>query len=155
MKAENSQPDKEIKSEFHDLLFFISSIIFNLAISGLYLAVTFDKQSILKLCGLTVVLLIIPYSVTLISFVKSKSKKSKIIMNLIILFYLFIELGFDYIFKIPFRDIPAIHIPYIVVFYAAAYSMMLIVWRADRKRGVVVFLTFILLIICLIYMFSK
>ena len=93
MKAENSQPNKEIKSKFHDLLFFISSIIFNLAISGLYLAVKFDKQFILKLCGLTVVLLIIPYSITLIGFVKSKSKKSKIIMNVIILFYLFIELG--------------------------------------------------------------
>jgi hypothetical protein len=155
MKTINSLPNVEFKSKTLGLVFFISSIVFNLAISGLYLAVKFDKQLILKVCGLTVISLIIPYSITLLDFFKSKAKKSIIIMNLIILFYLIVELCLDYIFKIPFRDILAIHIPYIIIFYAAAYSMILIIWRNNWKKGIVVLLTFLLLIICLIYMFSK
>jgi hypothetical protein len=154
MKTNINQPSADNKNRFLDLLFFSCAIVFNLAISGLYLAVKFENQFLLKVCGFIVVLLIIPFTITLIGYLKSKSIKRKIIMNLIILFYLVIELFLDYIFKIPFRDILSIHIPYIIIFYAAAYSMIIIVWRANWKRGLIVLLTFLILIACLIYMFS-
>lgn len=154
VKTNINDPIVESKNRSPDLLFFVSSIIFNIAISGLYLAVKHEKQLLLKICGIVVVLLIIPFTFTLINYFKSKSQKRKIVMNLVVLFYLVVELFLDYILKIPFRDILSIHIPYIIVFYAAAYSMIIVVWRTNWKRGLVVLSTFLILIICLIYMFS-
>jgi len=154
LKSNVNYPIVENKNGFFDLLFFVSSIIFNLAISGLYLAVKLDKQLFLKICGIIVVLLIIPFTITLIYYLKSNSKKRIIVMNLIVLFYLLVELFLDYILKIPFRDILSIHIPYIIIFYAAAYSMIIVVWRNNWKKGLIVLSTFLVLIVCLIYMFS-
>ncbi len=154
VKINISFPVVENRNRFADILFFINSIIFNLAISGLYLAVKLDKQPILKICGIIVVLLIIPFTITLISYFKSNSNKTTIVMNLVVLFYLVVELFLDFILKIPFRDILSIHIPYIIIFYAAAYSMIIVTWRANWKRGLIVLSTFLILIFCLIYMFS-
>jgi hypothetical protein len=154
MKNSIDQQPPANNSRSLDLLFFICAVIFNLAISGLYIAVKFEKQYFLKACGLIVILLIIPFTITLVGYLKSKSQKKKVIMNLIILFYLVVELFLDYILKIPFRDILSIHIPYIIIFYAAAYSMIIVAWKTNLKRGLVVLSTFLILIICLIYMFS-
>jgi hypothetical protein len=149
-----NQSSIDNKSRFTDLLFFICAIVFNLSISGLYLAVKFENQRFLKISGLITVLLIIPFTITLAGYFRSRSQKRKIIMNLIILFYLVVELFLDYILKIPFRDILSIHIPYIIIFYAAAYSTIIVVWRTNWERGLIVLFAFLVLIICLIYMFS-
>ena len=154
VKTKTNDPSVNDKDYFPDLLFFVCSIIFNLAISGLYLAVKYDKQLLLKICGLIVVLLIIPYSITLFYYLKNKSQKRKIIFNSIVIFYLVVELFLDYILKIPFRDILSIHIPYIIIFYTAAYSIIISIWRINWKRGLIVLFTFLILIACLIYMFS-
>ena len=68
-----------------------------------------------------------------------------------ILCYLFLELSLEYILKIPFRDILAIHIPYILVFYAALFSMIGVSFDKNRKMGFVVTITFLILIGCLMY----
>jgi hypothetical protein len=64
-----------------------------------------------------------------------------------------LEILLDYILKIPFREILAIHIPYIIVFYAAAFSMVGVSFDINRKIGFVVLITFCILIGCLIYIF--
>ena len=70
--------------------------------------------------------------------------------------YLFSSISFwnyllDYILKIPFREILAIHVPYIIVFYAAMFSMIGVSFDKNRKMGFVVAITFLILIGCLIY----
>jgi uncharacterized membrane protein len=62
-----------------------------------------------------------------------------------------LELLLDYILQIPFREIFAIHVPYIVVFYAALFSMMAVSFEKNKKMGYVVIATFWILIGCLIY----
>ena len=82
---------------------------------------------------------------------KEKAEKRTIISHAFILFYLFLELLLDYILKIPFREILAIHVPYIIVFYAAMFSMIGVSFDKNRKMGLVVTITFLILIGCLIY----
>jgi len=82
---------------------------------------------------------------------KEKAEKRTIISHVFILFYLFLELSLDYILKIPFREILAIHVPYIIVFYAAMFSMIGVSFDRNRKMGFVVTITFLILIGCLIY----
>jgi hypothetical protein len=122
--------EKEVNSKpihlhkLNDVLFIGSSIIFNIAVSVVYIASKFDNQVLLQAFGAIVVLLSIPFAISLIGNIKDKAEKKIIISLIIILLYLFLEIVLDYILQIPFRDILAIHIPYIIVFYAAAFSMM-------------------------------
>jgi hypothetical protein len=101
--------------------------------------------------GAIVLSLTVPFTITLLGYLKEKAEKRTIISHVLILFYLVLELLLDYILKIPFRDILAIHVPYIIVFYAAMFSMIGVSFDKHRKMGFVVILTFVILIGCLIY----
>jgi len=146
-----NQVDENLKLKFNDFLFVGSSIIFNLAVSGVYIASKIDNQTLLKAFGAIVVLLIIPFTISLVGYIKSKAKRKIIISHYFILGYLLLEVLLDYILKIPFKQILAIHIPYIMVFYAAAFSMIGVSRTISRKMGLLVLVTFFILIGCLIY----
>jgi hypothetical protein len=137
--------------KLNEILFIVSSIIFNIAVSGVYIASKIDSSVLLKIFGAIVVLLSIPFTISLIIYIKNKAKKKIIISHIFILFYLLLEVLLDYILKIPFREILAIHIPYIIVFYAAAFSMIGVSRTISRKMGWLVIATFLILMGCLIY----
>ena len=156
MNKEEVKTSPNLIYKYNDILFVVSSVVFNLAVSGVYIASKIDALNIgssvlLKTFGLIVVLLTIPFTVTLIGYIKTKAKKKIIISNIIILFYLLLEILLDYVLKIPFREILTIHIPYIIVFYAAAFSMIGVSRTIGRKMGLLVIATFLILIGCLIY----
>jgi hypothetical protein len=136
-----------------DIIFICSSIIFNILVSLVYLAIKFDNILLLQVSGLFVIVLMIPFSITLYGYIKKEAKRKIIIPHMAILFYLFLELLLDYILMIPFRDILAIHIPYIIAFYAAEFSMIGVSFERNRKMGFVVLLTFLMLIVCLVYLY--
>ena len=136
-----------------DIIFIISSIIFNISVSIVYIATKKENMELLRFFGVIVILLIIPFTITLIGYIKEKEEIKIIISLVIILFYLFFELILDYILLIPFRDILELHIPYIIVFYAAVFSMIGVTFEKNRKMGFVVLITFGILIGGLIYMY--
>lgn len=138
---------------FNNILFVVSAIVFNIGVSGVYFASKFNNGALLQIFGAIVVLLLIPFTVSFIAYIKEKSEKKIIISLVIILLYLVLEIVLDYILKIPFRDILALHIPYIIVFYAAAFSMMGVSFNINKKMGFIVLTTFLILIGCLIYMY--
>ena len=134
-----------------DSIFICSSIIFNISVSVLYIAVKLGNIVLVQVSGAIVLSLIIPFTITLLGYMKEKAEKRTILSHVFILFYLFLELLLDYILKIPFREILAIHVPYIIVFYAAMFSMIGVSFDRNRKMGFVVTTTFLILIGCLIY----
>ena len=136
-----------------DFIFICSAIIFNISVSLVYLSTKFDNMLLLQVSGSIVIVLIVPFSITLYGYLKKDAKRRIVIPHIAILFYLFLELLLDYIFMIPFRDILVIHISYIIVFYAAEFSMVSISFERNRKMGFVVILTFLILIGCLIYLY--
>jgi len=138
-------------SKLIDIIFICSSIIFNISVSVLYIAIKLGNMALVQVCGAIVLSLIIPFTITLLGYVKEKAEKRTIISHVFILFYLFLELSLDYILKIPFREILAIHVPYNIVFYAAMFSMIGVSFDRNRKMGFVVTTTFLILIGCLIY----
>ena len=138
-------------SKSMDIIFICSSIIFNISVSVLYIAAKLGNMVLVQVYGAIVLSLIIPFTITLLGYMKEKAEKRTIISHVFILFYLFLELSLDYILKIPFREILAIHVPYIIVFYAAMFSMIGVSFDKNRKMGFVVTITFLILIGCLIY----
>lgn len=149
-KEVNSKPVNVHK--LNEVLFIGSSIIFNIAVSGVYLTSKFNNQVLLQYFGAIVVLLSIPFTISLIGYIKEKAKKRIIISHIIILSYLLLEVMLDYVLKIPFREILALHVLYIIVFYAATFSMIGVARIISRKMGLLVLVTFFILIGCLIYM---
>ena len=134
-----------------DIIFIISSIIFNILVSGLYIATKFGDMELVQVFGIIILFLIIPFTITLIGYIKEKEEKKIIISLVVILFYFFVEILLDYILVIPFRDILALHIPYIIVFYAADFSMLGVTFDKNKKMGFVVLATLFILLGCLIY----
>jgi hypothetical protein len=138
-------------SRLMDIIFICSSIIFNISVSVFYIAMKLGNMVLVQVCGAIILSLIIPFTITLLGYIKEKAEKRTIVSHVFILFYLFLELLLDYILKIPFREILAIHVPYIIVFYAAMFSMIGVSFDKNRKMGFVVTITFLILIGCLVY----
>ena len=134
-----------------DLIFICSSIIFNISVSFLYVVTKLGDTALTQVFGGVAIFLIVPFTVTLLGYVRAKEKKRTIISNGIVLFYLFLELLLDYVLRIPFREILAIHVPYIIVFYAALFSMIGVSFEKNKRMGYIVIITFLILIGCLIY----
>jgi hypothetical protein len=137
-----------------DYIFIYSSILFNLFISLLYLFVKNGDEILTQYAGFAVVLLALPFTFTTVKYIKNKAGTRIIVSHAFILFYFFIEILLDYILKIPFREILIIHIPYIIFFYAATFSMIGVSFRINRKMGFVVLATFFILIACLVYLYA-
>jgi hypothetical protein len=134
-----------------DIIFICSSVIFNIPVSALYIATKLGDMILMQVCGGIVISLIVPFTITLVGYIRVKARRRTLISHVFILFYLCLELLLDYILKIPFREILAIHVPYILVFYSALFSMMAVSFEKNKKMGSVVIATFLILIGCLIY----
>ncbi len=137
-----------------NFVFIGTSIIFNLFVSVLYISVKLDNQFLVQLFGAVIVLTVFPFLYTFVGYWKSKAEKKIIVSHGFILFYLFLEILLDYILKIPFREILAIHIPYIIFFYGATFSMIGVSFNINKRMGFLVIATFLVLIGCLIYLYT-
>ena len=134
-----------------DVIFICSSVIFNISVSALYIATKLGDMLLVGVSGGIVISLIVPFAITLLGYMRKKAEKKTILSHVFILFYLFLELFLNYILRIPFREILAIHVPYIIVFYAALFSMIAVSFEKNKKMGSLVIATFLILIGCLIY----
>lgn len=136
-----------------DILFVAVSVLFFVLVSGIFLATKFGNWALRGGLGMLVMLLIVPYTVVLIGYVWKKPEKVVIVSLGLILFYLFLELIWDYVLHIPFRDILVLHIIYIIVLYIASFNMIGVTFRIDRRMGYVVTITFWISLGCLIYLY--
>lgn len=133
-----------------DAIFICSSVIFNISVSALYIATKLGDMLLMQVFGGIVISLMAPFTITLLGYLREKAKKRTIISNGIIIVYLFLELVLDYVLRIPFRETLAIHVPYIVVFYAALFSMIAVSFEKNKKMGYSVIVTFLILMACLV-----
>jgi hypothetical protein len=134
-------------------VFIASAIIFNLFVSAVYISTKFDSMELVKNLGYPFTFLIIPFGYTLYRFIKDKDERRVIISNAVIIVYLFLELLFDIILVIPFREILWLHVIYVLVFYAAEFSIIGVSFNLDKKMGFIVMFTFMILLGCLIYLY--
>jgi len=137
----------------HEKVFIASAIVFNLIVSAVYISTKFENMEFVKILGYPFASLILPFGYTLYTFVKNMDERRVIISNTVIIVYLLFELLLDKILVIPFREILWLHVFYILVFYAAEFSLIGVSFNRDRKMGLVVLFTFMILIGCLVYLY--
>jgi hypothetical protein len=136
-----------------DTVFISSSLAFNLLLGGVWIAWKLGDMALLRMLGVVFVCLIAPYAYVLFGYLRKGVPRVVTVSLLIVLFYLFLELLLDFILVIPFRDILALHVFYIIAVYAAAFSIIGVSFRIDRKMGFAVLITFWIALACLLYMY--
>ncbi len=136
-----------------DIIFVFSAVIFNILVAVVYVSTKLNFMALLQISGFIIISLIVPFTIVLRGYIKKEAEKEIIISNMVVLLYLVLELVLDYVLKIPFREILVIHVPYIIIFYAAEFSMMSISFNINRKAGFVVAITFCILLGCLVYLY--
>ena len=94
-----------------DTIFIGSSVIFNISVSALYIATKLGDMILMQVFGNIAISLIIPFTITLLGYLREKAKKRTILSNGIVIIYLSLELLLDYILRIPFREILASMLP--------------------------------------------
>jgi len=108
-------------------------------------------MSLVRVIGVPIITLIIPFTYTLNRFRKDNEEKRIIYTNAVVILYLLLELLLDYVLLIPFREILWMHVPYILVFYAAEFSIIGVSFRLNRRMGFIVLFTFFVLLGCLVF----
>jgi hypothetical protein len=134
-----------------DIIFICSSVVFNILVSALYIAFKFGDLMLVEVLGCIAILLIVPFTITLLGYLREKAKKRTIIFNGIILIYLLLELLLDYLLRIHIKEILAINLPFVIVFFAALFSMIYVSYERNKKIGNVVIITNWILLGCFTY----
>jgi hypothetical protein len=136
-----------------DLLFVLTAIAFNLLISAIFIAQNHQIVTLVRVFGTIWLLLGIPFAVVFLQYWKAgRAPRMRIYLGITFI-YMLVELILDYVLKIEFRQIPAIHIPYIILEYLALFGLIGIAFAIDRKWGVLVSLSFGILMISLAYLY--
>ena len=136
-----------------DAAFVLSALLFNVLVSAVYVSTKLDLTALRQIIGYVFISLIVPFTLTLRGYVREGAERKIVISNTVVLLYLVLELLLDYVLKIPFREMLAIHVPYIIVFYAAEFSLMSVSFHIRRKAGYAVAATFCVLLLCLAYLY--
>jgi hypothetical protein len=134
-----------------DIIFICSSVVFNILVSALYIAFKFGDLMLVEVLGGIAISLIVPFTITLLGYLRGKAKKRTIIFNGIILIYLLLELLLDYVLRIHIKEILAINLPFVIVFFAALFSMIYVSYERNKKMGNVVIITNWILLGCFTY----
>jgi hypothetical protein len=137
--------------DFIDLLFIAAALLFNLLVSGVYLAQAHEQALWLRRFGTGVVALALPFAAVWVAYWLHGSPPWVLAFLGILLLYLAVEFLLDFVLKVDFRRRPILHVPYILLFYAAAGGLIGIAFTIHSAWGYVVSITFWLLLGCLVY----
>ena len=136
-----------------DLTFVLCAVLFNLLIIGVYITSKQERVKLRTVFGKITIGLGIPLSVVFTSYILSGKPVRTLVYLGIILLYLLVELILDFILKIEFREKPILHIPYILLFYAACVGFIAISFAIDTGWGYAVSVTFWGVLASLVYLF--
>ena len=137
-----------------DLLFVITAVAFNLLIAALFVASKKMHLKAVRAFGIAWLALVIPLVVVFINYLLA-GKDTVILLTFGGVFlYMLMEWLLDYVVKIDFRAKWSWHIPYIILEYVALFSLIGIAFSIDRVAGIVVSISFWILMGSLIYLYA-
>lgn len=137
-----------------DWAFIVSACMFNLLIAGIFLAQKFKHEKLTKFFGVTWLLLFFPLLIVFISYF-SQGKPAWVLICLgVVSLYMLVEFLLDYVFKFDFRKRWRTHAPYIVLEYAALFSLVWIAIDLNPTLGWVVSTCFWILLGSLIFLYA-
>jgi hypothetical protein len=134
-----------------DLLFVVTAVVFNIQIIGIYLARKQNRTDLVRMFGLVTLSLAMPLAILFLYNLAVGTEAWIMAGFLFIFLYLFVELLFDFILRVEFRNKSILHIPYIILFYIVEIAFIAIAFSIDAISGYLVSISFWALLLCLIY----
>jgi len=132
-------------------MFIVSGFIFFISMISAVLLMAKDKMKTVRIFGVILLILMFPIIAILINYIIIGKELSFIIYLILIFSYLMGEFLLDMVFKYDFRSKPSIHVPYIILEYAACFSFVFGIISLDSTIGWIISFFFWALLGVLIY----
>ena len=137
-----------------DLMFVLTAIAFNLLIAAIFIAQKLGKDKLVKTFGILWLWLLIPLALVFVFYWRAGSETWFLVsFGFVFLYMMLVELLLDYVFKVDFRSKPITHVPYIILEYAALFSLIGISFEIDQAWGTVVAICFWILMGSLVFLY--
>lgn len=137
---------------FYDTLFVITAVVFNLLVVGIYIAQAQGREKLVRTFGGGMVFLILPFDLVFAGFLLNGRGLEILAALSVVFLYLMAELLLDFILKFDFRSKRIWHVAYIILFYAASFSLVGIAFAISDPAGYSVSVTFWAVLGALIYL---
>ncbi|MFW9951947.1 MAG: hypothetical protein ACFFKA_17655 [Candidatus Thorarchaeota archaeon] len=128
--------------DFFEWMFIISGFIFFISMISALIFMVNDKKKTVLIIGVILAVLMVPIIAVLINFLIVGNKIDFIIYTILIFCYLLAEFLLDRIFKIDFRSKISLHVPYIILEYAACFSFVFGILKLDLTMGWIISIFF-------------
>jgi hypothetical protein len=136
-----------------DWVLVIAAIPFNLLIAGIFIARKRTDIGLTRALGILWLVLALPLVIVLVDYWRAGRGPQNLLALGAVLFYMLVEFMLDYVLRIPFRDKPLLHVPYIVLEYVALFCLIGLAFAIDRRWGYVVAVCFWIVMGSLIYLY--
>lgn len=136
-------------------LFIISAFIFFISMINALLLMANNKLRTVRIFGWILFALMFIMFGILINFIIVGEDIRLIIYSILIICYLLAEFLLDTVFKIDFRSKASLHIPYIILEYAACFSFVFGAISIDSTLGWVISFFFWAFLAVLVYYLIK
>ena len=138
----------------YDWIFAISAVLFNLLITGIFISQKYKNENYTKILGVSWLLLFFPLGVVFFNFMTLNKPGWVLVCMGLVLVYMLVEFLLDYVFKFDFRKSWSTHVPYILLEYAALFSLIAIAIDINETLGWVVSIFFWFLMGSLIFLYA-
>lgn len=134
-----------------DLLFVVTALAFNVQVIGIYLAARQRQMEVVRIFGAMTILLALPFLIVFLYRTTLGQESWQTAGFLAIFFYLALELVADFIYQSDFRRKPALHIPYIILFYIVEFFLIAMAFSIAEVSGYLVSASFWALLLVLVF----
>lgn len=138
---------------FFDVLFVITAVLFNLLVIGVYIAQAHRREKLVRTFGTAMIFLIFPLDLVFAGYLLNGRSLETLIALGVVFLYLMTELLLDYILKFDFRSKTIWHMAYILLFYAAAFSLISVAFAISDPAGYLITITFWGVLGALVYLY--
>ena len=136
-----------------DLIFVLSAAAFNLLIASIFIAQKLGRGKLVRVFGILWLWLIVPLALVFVSYWRT-GREIRIMLYLDLVFlYMLVELLLDHVLRYNFRAKAVTHVPYILLEYAALFSLIAIAFDIDSRWGWVVSICFWILMGSLVFLY--
>jgi len=136
-------------------LFILSAFVFFISMINALALMANNKLRTVRIFGWILFVLMFAMIAIMINFFIVGRDLKLIIYSILIISYLLTEFLLDTIFKIDFRSKPSLHIPYIILEYAACFSFVFGAISIDSTLGWVISFLFWAFLAVLVYYLIK
>lgn len=138
----------------YDWIFILTAILFNLLIAGIFILQKHKRERLTRVLGISWLCLAVPLLVVFFQYLGAGKPAWVLVCLGLVFLYMGIELLLDYLLKLDFRTRWITHVPYIILEYAALFSLIALSIEIDSTLGWIVSASFWVLMGSLIYLYA-